>query len=177
MDKDLMSIEEFTKLLAEAKKGNKSLAVEVDGKRINISGIEDGEDIKTIAVPYAYRPETMTVIGVSPEEYVKFDNGCVIEPYHDASCCEHNFLDFTQFNVGMKFPVIETPADIERQIHIRKDGLYMVTTDGLPIWAQARSSQNGYYSYDVGVMVTLAPHYLIHHDDNNEPMEGKDDDE
>ena len=175
MDKKTITLEEFTKLLAKAKKNKGSLAVEVDGKRINISGIEGGEDFETAALPYPYSPGTMTVIDVSPEEYVKFDNGCIIEPYHYTSCCERNSLDFTQFSVGMEFPVIEDPEDIEEHIHIRKDGLYMVTTDGLPIWAQARSVQNGYYSNAVGVMVTLAPRYLVYHGDDREPMEGEED--
>lgn len=177
MDKKTITLEEFTKLLAKAKKGKESLAVVVNGEEINVSGLSEGKDLEAKAIPYAWKPDTMEVVSVSEEDKVCFDNGCVIEAYHNQDCCENNYLDFSQFKKGMKFPAICEPADVEKHIHLREDGLYMVTTDGLPIWAQARSSQNGYYSYDVGVMVTLAPHYLIYHDDNNEPMEGKDDDE
>ena len=38
--------------------------------------------------------------------YLEFDNGVAIESYHDADCCEENYLDFEQFVVGGEFPTL-----------------------------------------------------------------------
>lgn len=49
--KETISLEEFTRLLADAKKNKSSMSVVVDGKRVNISGIEDGEDSDFAILP------------------------------------------------------------------------------------------------------------------------------
>lgn len=115
----------------------------------------------------------MKVSDVNEEEYVVFDNGVKISSFHNPDCCETNYLDFSQFKVGMEFPAINEPQDIQKLIHLRKDGLYLVSEDGLPIWAQARSYQNGYYSNSVGVEITIQTPFRIVVGDDSEPMDGE----
>ena len=84
--------------------------------------------------------------------YLEFDNGVAIESYHDADCCEDNYLDFEQFVVGAEFPTMSV-EELCRSLTLKLDGLILKDSEGIPKWAQARSEQNGYYSYSVGVMV------------------------
>lgn len=173
-EEETISIEEFSKLLADAKMNKSSMSVLVDGKKINISGLEDGDDATFIAVPFINNAEKkMKVTYIDEDKYIKFDNGVKISSYHDRDCCESNYLDFSQFRVGMEFPAIKEPEDIQKVIHLRKDGIYLVSEDGLPIWAQARSAQNGYYSDRVGVEVVVKTPFHLHIGDNNEPLEGE----
>lgn len=173
-EEETISIEEFSKLLADAKKNKSSMSVVVDGKKINISGLEDGDDTTFAVVPFIDNDEKkMKVTYIDEDKYIKFDNGVKISSYHDQDCCELNYLDFSQFRVGMEFPAIKEPEDIQKVIHLRKDGIYLVSTDGLPVWAQARSDQNGYYSSNVGVEVVVKTPFRLHIEDNDEPLEGE----
>lgn len=88
----------------------------------------------------------------SCDGYLEFDNGVAIQSFHNADCCEHNYLDFEQFVVGVEFPTMSV-EELCRSLAIRPDGLILKDSQGIPKWAQARSDQNGYYSYCVGVSV------------------------
>lgn len=172
--KETISIEEFTKLLADAKKNKSSMSVVVDGKEIKISGLEDGDDTTFAVLPFIDNDEKkMKVTHIGEDDYIEFDNGVTISSYHDPDCCETNYLDFSQFKVGMEFPAIKEPKDIQKVIHLRKDGIYLVSTDGLPVWAQARSNQNGYYSDSVGVKVIIKTHFHLYVGDDDEPLKGE----
>lgn len=172
--KETISIEDFTKLLADAKKNKSSMSVVVDGKEIKISGLEDGDDTAFAVLPFIDNDKKkMRVTRVKEDEYIEFDNGVIISSYHDPDCCESNYLDFSQFRVGMEFPAIKEPEDIQKFIHLRKDGIYLVSADGLPIWAQARSNQNGYYSDRVGVEVVIKTPFHLYTEDDDEPLEGE----
>lgn len=83
---------------------------------------------------------------------LEFDNGLTIEDWHDQDCCESNYLDFEQLQVGDEFPNLEPKSFID-YITLKEDGFAIKTTDGTPKWVQARSSQNGYYSSGVGMVV------------------------
>lgn len=172
--KETISIEKFAKLLADAKKNKSSMSVVVDGKEIKISGLEDGDDATFAVLPFIDNDEKkMKVAHVDLDECIVFDNGVTISSYHDPDCCESNYLDFSQFKVGMEFPAIKEPKDIQKVIHLRKDGIYLVSADGLPIWAQARSCQNGYYSDRVGVEVIIKTSFHLYVGDDDEPLEGE----
>ena len=84
--------------------------------------------------------------------YLEFDNGVAIESYHDADCCEENYLDFEQFVVGAEFPTMSA-EELCRNLTLKPDGLILKDSEGIPKWAQARSEQNGYYSSSVGVAI------------------------
>ena len=84
--------------------------------------------------------------------YLEFDNGVAIESFHDNDCCEENYLDFEQFVVGAEFPTMSA-EELCRSLILKPDGLILKDSEGIPKWAQARSEQNGYYSYNVGVAI------------------------
>ena len=88
----------------------------------------------------------------SCDGYLKFDNGVAIESFHDATCCEENYLDFEQFIVGAEFPTMSA-EELCRSLVLKPDGLILKDSEGIPKWAQARSEQNGYYSDSVGVSI------------------------
>lgn len=90
-------------------------------------------------------------VAKSFDGYLEFDNGVAIESYHDADCCEENYLDFEQFVVGAEFPTMSV-EELCKSLTLKPDGLILKDSEGIPKWAQARSEQNGYYSYSVGVM-------------------------
>ena len=90
----------------------------------------------------------------SEENLLEFDTGVKIEGTHNQDCCEYNYLDFDQFEVGTEFPGCTTAAQLVNIITIKDDGFILKDSVGIPKWAQARSSQNGYYSNSVGIEVS-----------------------
>lgn len=89
---------------------------------------------------------------LSEEGTLEFDNGLIVESYHDQSCCEINYLDFEQFLVGDEFPTM-TAKEFAEAIKIGDDGFSIKDIHGIPKWAQARSEQNGYYSEGVDLII------------------------
>lgn len=88
----------------------------------------------------------------SEEGYLKFDNGLILESDHDQNCCEINYLDFEQLPVGTELPTM-TAKEFAKAIKIGDDGFSIKDIDGIPKWVQARSEQNGYYSYGVDLII------------------------
>lgn len=91
----------------------------------------------------------------SEEDYLEFDNGLQITSWHTHDCCECNYLDFEQFQKGDEFDDCNSVGDFLNAITIKEDGFIMKDKLGIPKWAQARSSQNGYYSNRVGLEVFI----------------------
>lgn len=170
-----ISLEEFNKILAKSKAEKTSLSVTVNDGNINID-MTNGATREFNIVPCTI-PQNMVVTKISIEEsdgdYVEFDNGLVLSSYHNMDCCENNYLDFSQFKVGMKFPAINSINDIKKYIKLHEDGIVMTTIEGLPIWSQARSEQNGYYSNSVGIFISLKNNFTIQTTSENEPLSGK----
>lgn len=89
------------------------------------------------------------------ENKLKFNNGLVVTSWHDQDCCEHNYLDFGQFQVGDEFNDCKSVRDFLNMIVIKKDGFSLKDKTGLPKWIQARSYQNGYYSNILGLHIIM----------------------
>ena len=93
------------------------------------------------------------------ENRLEFDNGLVLEGDHAPDCCENNYLDFEQIEVGDEFPDIEGVEDLFKFISFDEDGFTMrpssnsLDVPGMNKWVQARSVQNGYYSRHLGLSV------------------------
>lgn len=83
---------------------------------------------------------------------LRFDKGVFITSYHEQDCCECNYLDFTQLPVGTDVPTMDARTLCEK-IRVAGDGLIIRDSYGIPKWVQARSDQNGYYSWLVGVRI------------------------
>ena len=89
----------------------------------------------------------------SEEGYLKFDNGLILESDHRQDCCEINYLDFEeQLPVGTELPTM-TAKEFAEAIKIGDDGFSIKDIDGIPKWVQARSEQNGYYSFGVDLII------------------------
>lgn len=98
----------------------------------------------------------------SKEDRIVFDNGLTLSSTHDQDCCERNYIDFEQFPVGTQLPKA-TAAQFLEMITIRDDGFSVKDSKNTPLWAQARSIQNGYYTRGVSLViddgsVVLKPH-------------------
>lgn len=87
------------------------------------------------------------------DEIVEFDNGLKLSYDHSRDCCEHNYLDFEQMTVGREFPTM-TAAEFVDSITLKDDGFFVKDSLTIPVWVQARSDQNGYYSSGVDLVVT-----------------------
>jgi len=96
----------------------------------------------------------MKVISSEDNELV-FDNGLKILGEGERDCCAYNYIDFEQFEVGAEFPSMTAGQFIDT-INIQDDGFAMKDIHGIPKWAQARSSQNGYYSDITEIFVEYA---------------------
>lgn len=75
---------------------------------------------------------------------IDFDNGLWINGEGVTDCCAYNYLDVEQFE-GAEFPDM-TLEELKEAINVKEDGFFLKDIDQIPKWAQARSSQNGYYS-------------------------------
>ncbi len=96
--------------------------------------------------------ESMEVIE-NDDDLLKFDTGLYIKSFHDASCCEKNYLDFEQLPIGSEVKHCDTVGELLDLLKIKDDGFVIKTVDGVPKWVQARSYQNGYYSKSVGLII------------------------
>lgn len=81
----------------------------------------------------------------SDDDEVVFDNGLVLNGEGDVDCCASNWIDFEQFTVGREFPNM-TDKGFMQKVRLKDDGFALKDSQGVPAWAQARTSQNGYYS-------------------------------
>lgn len=81
----------------------------------------------------------------SEDDVIEFDNGLEISGEGDVDCCALNWIDFEQFIEGREFPNM-TDKGFLRNARIKNDGFALKDSQGVPAWAQARTSQNGYYS-------------------------------
>lgn len=90
---------------------------------------------------------------ISRENYLEFDNGLKVYGEHHQDCCENNYLDFEQLQVGDEFEDVESPVEFLAIIKIKEDGFSIKDKTGVPKWVQARSEQNGYYSSSIDLVV------------------------
>lgn len=98
----------------------------------------------------------------SSEEKIVFDNGLKLLSIHDNDCCEHNYIDFEQFPLGTQLPKANATQFLEA-ITIKENGFSVKDSKNTPLWAQARSVQNGYYTRGVSLVIddgniVLKPH-------------------
>lgn len=88
----------------------------------------------------------------SEESELEFDNGLRIVGDGDIDCCAYNYIDFEQFTAGREFPTMTAGQFID-SITLKEDGFSLKDIHFIPVWAQARSQQNGYYSHMTDVYV------------------------
>ena len=89
----------------------------------------------------------------SEDGYLEFDNGLILESFHDVECCEYNYLDFEGgLPIGTELPTMNA-VEFQQAIKIKEDGFSVKDIHGIPKWVQARSDQNGYYSSGVNLRI------------------------
>lgn len=79
------------------------------------------------------------------DDLLEFDNGLKITGEGDNDCCAINWIDFANFTTGAEYPDMTLGEFIDK-VKIKEDGFILKDSQGTPKWAQARTSQNGYYS-------------------------------
>lgn len=87
-------------------------------------------------------------------EHIKFDNGEILESYHDQDCCENVYADFENMQVmgvqsnnfvwANELDFFENVLD--SIVPIEDLGFYLVTKQGICILVSCYNIQNGYYS-------------------------------
>lgn len=101
------------------------------------------------------------------EERIIFDNGSVLESYHEQDCCENHYVDFTSINdqgfENENFPeqlrdIISTEAD---PLEVDEWGEFNISSffnikdkQGNKYTLTIYNSNNGYYSTDVSLILT-----------------------
>lgn len=86
------------------------------------------------------------------ENLLEFDNGYKLSGYHEMGCCEYNYIDFEGIPVGTNIP-FKGVEGIRKAITPKEDGFILKGEKGMKHWAQARSVQNGYYSFSIGLYI------------------------
>jgi len=90
------------------------------------------------------------------EEGIVFDNGYILEYYHEQDCCENVYADFEmlkEYNVstvtGKSIKIKEIDFE-ESLIHlvqgVKEVGFNMISKIGEKFFVPCYNSQNGYYS-------------------------------
>ena len=101
------------------------------------------------------------------EQRIIFDNGSVLESYHEQDCCEDHYVDFTSINdqgfENENFPeqlrdIIATEAD---PLEVNEWGEFNIDSffdikdkQGNKYTLTIYNSNNGYYSTDVNLILT-----------------------
>ena len=98
----------------------------------------------------------MVAIG---KDGITFDNGKVLEDYHEQDCCEWVYADWENMQVmGEREKNYVKAADLdffdnilESIVPIEDLGFYIVTKQGICILVSCYNRQNGYYSDELSL--------------------------
>lgn len=90
---------------------------------------------------------------------IKFDNGKVLEDYHDQDCCEWVYADWenmqvmgeTKYNYLCARDLDFFENILESIVPIEDLGFYIVTKQGICILVSCYNYQNGYYSDELSL--------------------------
>ena len=90
---------------------------------------------------------------------ITFDNGKILESYHDQDCCEEVYADWENMQImGKSEKNFVYAADLDffenifmSIVPIEDLGFYIVTKQGICILVSCYNYQNGYYSSDLSL--------------------------
>jgi hypothetical protein len=107
----------------------------------------------------------MRIIIVNDESIV-FDNGSVLESFHDQDCCESHYVDFSSI-LGQGWEDADFPEHLSDMVafsdeEVRKDEYsetwysFVILKDkqGIKYTLNIYNSNNGYYGTDVSLILT-----------------------
>ena len=94
----------------------------------------------------------VSVLKINKESIV-FDNGYVLESYHEQCCCEEHYLDFSDLTIK-DFQGLEFNISKDNFFNRIKDyGIELVPLKGYSIKVPGYASNNGYYSTDLELII------------------------
>lgn len=97
--------------------------------------------------------KSLKVIKVN-QESIEFDNGILLESFHEQDCCESHYLSFQHTTLedfeGLEFD-LTTESFFER---IPGYGISLNPTNGHPIRVPGYGLNNGYYSSSLSLVIT-----------------------
>ena len=106
----------------------------------------------------------MKIIQIT-DERILFDNGYILNYYHEQDCCEHVYADFkilNTYNLSTKtgkeinIKEIDFEEDIQHLIEGIKDaGFNMISKIGEKFFVPCYNEQNGYYGSDLELILTI----------------------
>ena len=97
--------------------------------------------------------EKVTVVKVLSDS-LEFNNGVILTSDHKQVCCESHYLSFSDLTItdfdGLDFNL--TSADFFERIE--GYGIALKPLNGLPVRIPGYGSNNGYYSYQLDLVLT-----------------------
>ena len=106
----------------------------------------------------------MKIIEIN-DESLKFDNGTYMYSEHYQNCCESHWADFSVMNgynlnsvTGKQIDIknVDFAENIEDYIQLVPDmGFNLIARDGSKYFVPCYASNNGYYSSDLTLRITL----------------------
>jgi len=106
----------------------------------------------------------MKIIEIN-DESLKFDNGTYVCSEHYQDCCESHWADFSVMSgynlnsvTGKQIDIknVDFAEDIEGYIQLVSDmGFNLIARDGSKYFVPCYASNNGYYSSDLTLRITL----------------------
>lgn len=97
----------------------------------------------------------LKVVRIGAEE-LEFDNGMILKSYHEKDCCEYHWLSMDDLTMadfnGLLFD-LSNDGFFER---IEDYGIALKPKNGHPVRIPGYSSNNGYYSANLSLVITEA---------------------
>jgi len=96
--------------------------------------------------------EVVKVVKVT-NDVIEFDDGSILESYHESDCCEHHWLGLSDINIddfkGLAFN-INSDSFFSR---IEGYGISLNPINGFPIRIPGYGCNNGYYSSQLELVI------------------------
>lgn len=88
------------------------------------------------------------------DDGITFDNGIVLSSYHEDSCCETHYLDFSYVNIE-DFDGLEFDLSSSSFFKMIPDyGIELIPIKGWPIRIPGYGNNNGYYSTNLSLVLS-----------------------
>ena len=95
----------------------------------------------------------LTVVSVT-NLGITFSNGWVLSSDHYQDCCEEHYLDFSDLNVGDFNGLVFDLVGESWFRRVAEYGIRLVAVNGMSVGIPGYGSNNGYYSDNLGLVVT-----------------------
>ena len=92
----------------------------------------------------------VTIVEVA-DEHIVFDNGWMLESFHDYQCCEHHYLDMK----AAEDELLDQKLDLSKEFFERVEGygIRLLIENGHPVSVAGYGENSGYYSSDLHLLI------------------------